>query len=251
MLAIPAETSGRPSFFGNEYVYILGIEYLADLNPSSCSLARSTLVGPLLQHVQTIIRDATVTAEDQDMMRALVSKAIRLSAVAGSDLTLDRSIEMASLAVLEEALKKLPVQGFLDTVTEAMKSDSLPVSNTLLSLVGLHSIVSDTVVSTQITARGLQLVIERLPLIQATTRIAVSRSVVALIDQLSAFMIGDISELHLPSLQALERVSAARIEAEDAALSKTIRPLLSLAQGIAESNIEISLLALRLMSNLS
>lgn len=69
-------------------------------------------------------------------MQLLVSKAIRLSAIAGSDLTMDRSIESASLAVLEEALKKLPVQGFLDTVIEAMKSDSLAVSNT--SVLAVH-----------------------------------------------------------------------------------------------------------------
>lgn len=64
-------------------------------------------------------------------------------------------------------------------------------------------------------------------------------------------MTGDISELHLPSLQALERISIVRIETEDSALSKTIRPLLSLVQRSAESDIEISLLALRLMSTLS
>jgi hypothetical protein len=64
-------------------------------------------------------------------------------------------------------------------------------------------------------------------------------------------MMGNVSQLHLPSLQALERITATRIEAEDSALSKTIRPLLSLAQGNAESDTEVSLPALRLMSNLS
>lgn len=129
MIAIPAETSDRPSFFSSEYVYPAEIGLASKkLTLWSHSVARPSLVGPLLHHVQTILRDLTVTADDQEMMQTLVSKAIRISAIAGSDLTMDRSIEAASLAVLEEALKKLPVQGFLDTATEAMKSDSLPVS---------------------------------------------------------------------------------------------------------------------------
>lgn len=128
MIAIPAETSDRPSFFSSEYVFCCNRSTTSKLTLCSYSVARSSLVGPLLHHVQAILRDLTVTADDQEMMQTLVSKAIRISAIAGSDLTLDRSIEAASLAVLEEALKKLPVQGFLDTATEAMKSDSLPVS---------------------------------------------------------------------------------------------------------------------------
>jgi hypothetical protein len=60
-------------------------------------------------------------------MQSIVTEAIQISAIAGSDLTIDRSVESASLAVLEESLKKLPVQGFLDTAIEAMKSDLLTV----------------------------------------------------------------------------------------------------------------------------
>ena len=67
-------------------------------------------------------------------MQSIVAKTIKISAIAGSDLTIDRSIESISLTVLEEALKKLPVQGFLDTVTDAMKSDSITVSATLSSV---------------------------------------------------------------------------------------------------------------------
>ena len=95
----------------------------------SNSAGRSvTVVAPLLNHVQTILRDLAVSADDQEVMQSIVSKAIQISAIAGSDLTIDRSVESVSLTVLEEALKKLPVQGFLDTAIGAMKSDSITVS---------------------------------------------------------------------------------------------------------------------------
>ncbi|KAJ9127600.1 hypothetical protein QFC24_001010 [Naganishia onofrii] len=159
-------------------------------------------------------------------MQALVSKAIQISALSASDLTIDRSIETASLAVVEEALKKLPVQGFLNTAVEALKSET------------------ETII-----ARGLQLIIERVPLIQANMRIAVSQTVMSLAEQLYSFMTGDVQRLYLPSLQALERIVAVRIEAEDSILSKAIRPMLSLVQ--AQADPEVSSLSLRLVANLS
>lgn len=88
----------------------------------------SSLVAPLLQHVQSILRDLSVTADHQEVMQSIVTEAIQISAIAGSDLTIDRSVETASLTLLEESLKKLPVQGFLDTAIEAMRSDLLTVS---------------------------------------------------------------------------------------------------------------------------
>jgi hypothetical protein len=102
---------------------------LAVLNYSRISASRSSnLVAPLLQHVQSILRDLSVTADNQEIMQSIVTEAIQISAIAGSDLTIDRSVESVSLTVLEESLKKLPVQGFLDTAIEAMKSDLLTVS---------------------------------------------------------------------------------------------------------------------------
>jgi hypothetical protein len=64
-------------------------------------------------------------------------------------------------------------------------------------------------------------------------------------------MSGDVTQLHLPSLQALERISNVRVDSEDSALGKTIRPMLTLARENAESNVEISILSLRLLSSLS
>lgn len=61
----------------------------------------------------------------------------------------------------------------------------------------------------------------------------------------------DVSQLYLPSLQALERISNTRLDSEDSALGKTIRPMLSLARQNAESNAEVSSLSLRLLSSLS
>lgn len=64
-------------------------------------------------------------------------------------------------------------------------------------------------------------------------------------------MVGNVKQFHLPSLRALERISNTRIDSEDSALGKTIRPMLSLARDNAESNVEISMLSLRLLSSLS
>jgi hypothetical protein len=88
-------------------------------------------------------------------------------------------------------------------------------------------------------------------LVQQATRIAVSHSIVTLIEQLCTFMFGEVTQLHLPNLQALERISNVRVDSEDSALGKTIRPMLSLARENAESNVEISVLSLRLLSSLS
>ena len=80
-------------------------------------------------------------------------------------------------------------------------------------------------------------------------RIAVSQTVMSLAEQLYSFMTGDVQRLYLPSLQALERIVAVRIEVEDSILSKAIRPMLSLVQ--AQADPEVSSLSLRLVANLS
>ncbi|KAJ9119655.1 hypothetical protein QFC22_003365 [Naganishia vaughanmartiniae] len=228
-ITLPAESSQRPSFFGAEwvlYVYWNASRkaYIGCI-PSSRSRT-SSLAVPLLQHVKTILQHLIVTSEEESIMQALVSKAIEISALSASDLTIDRSVEAASLAVLEEALKKLPVQGFLNTAVDALKSETRTI-----------------------IARGLQLVIERVPLIQANMRVAVSQTVMTLTEQLYSFMTGNVQQLYLPSLQALERIAAVRIEAEDSILSKAIRPMLSLVQ--AQADTEVSSLSLRLVANLS
>ncbi|KAJ9106770.1 hypothetical protein QFC19_003083 [Naganishia cerealis] len=208
LMTLPDGSSQRPSFFG------------ADRNRSSA------LTIPLLQHVRTVLQHLIVTPEEEGIMQSLVSRAIQISALSAADLTIDRSVEAVSLAVLEEALKKLPVQGFLATAIEALKSQTQTI-----------------------IARGLQLVIERVPLIQANMRVAISQTVMSLAEQLYAFMTSDARQLYLPSLQALERIAAVRIEAEDAVLSKAIRPMLSLVN--IQADPEVSSLSLRLLSNLS
>jgi hypothetical protein len=103
---------------------------------------KSSLAVPLLQHVRAILQHLLVTSDEEGIMQALVSKAIQISALSASDLTIDRSIETASLAVLEEALKKLPVQGFLNTAVEALKSETETVSIQAVCLVETYLITT-------------------------------------------------------------------------------------------------------------
>jgi hypothetical protein len=187
----------------------------------------------MIDIVQDVLQSLTASQQDQAAIRQTIGQLIELTAKPRAEYPLSfdaKAIQGELSSTLDVVLQKITVDSFIN-VTQDLLSRAQPSVSPACGRARLAT-VSLTVwfVYSQLIARALDLVVERVPLIRSDLRISLSDAMVQILQAAYAILGRSEATLQTLAIKAISAITRIVVHTEDAIVAQAIGSLTKIAQ---------------------
>ena len=187
----------------------------------------------MIDIVQDILQSLTASQQDQAAIRQIIGQLIELSAKPRAEYSLSfdaKATQGEISSALDVVLQKITVDSFIN-VTQDLLSRAQP---SVSPACGRKILATDSLkvrfVYTQLIARALDLVVERVPLIRSDLRISLSDPMVQILHAAYAVLGRSEATLQTLAIRAISAITRIVVHTEDAIVAQAIGSLTKIAQ---------------------